>query len=75
MNSGTTYADRPKVKTEPVKAVPAKAVVVKAVLPEAAPGNARPVKKSAPFTEGAIADMKKVSAPASSSKKSQKKVG
>jgi len=47
----------------------------KAALAPAAPESAKPVRKSAPSTEATVADTKKVSAPASSSKKSQKMVG
>lgn len=60
------------VSQQPVAAGPPKAKPAPA---KAAQENAKPVEKSAPSTGATLAYMKKVSAPASSSKKAQKKVG
>lgn len=68
MNQQPSYAEAPKAKTAPAKVAPAKPIPAKP-----APESAKPLKKTAPSTEVTLANTKKVSAPASSSRKSQKK--
>lgn len=73
MNQQPTYAEAPKARTGPAKAAPAKLAPPKPIPAKPAPESAKPLKKTAPSTEVTLADTKKVSAPASSSRKSQKK--
>jgi len=68
--SGTVNSRPANVNQSKAKAAPAPAAPAPAALE-----SAKPVRKSAPSTEATVADTKKVSAPASSSKKSQKMVG